>query len=69
MITEVIWTSAASQDYLEATALPPTKSMDAVIELLKLFPDMGLGCLALPTRWKGPSWPSPSIWPLLFLHQ
>lgn len=33
--------AAASQDYLESAAVPPTESIDAMIELLKLFPDMG----------------------------
>ncbi len=42
MTLEVIWTSGASQDYLNADArLAPTSAIDGLVQLLRLFPEMG----------------------------
>ena len=42
MIKEVIWTSAASQDYLEVEpSLVSVEEIDAILGLLRLFPKMG----------------------------
>ncbi len=41
MINEVIWTAGAAQDYLQTPAIPSNHLLDAIIELLKLFPELG----------------------------
>lgn len=42
MISDVIWTAGAAQDYLTSdSSLAPPPAIDALIELLRLFPDMG----------------------------
>lgn len=42
MPLDVIWTSGASEDYLKADArLAPTRAIDGLVQLLRLFPDMG----------------------------
>jgi len=42
MTRHAIWTTGASQDYLKADSrLASTEAIDASVELLKLFPDMG----------------------------
>jgi plasmid stabilization system protein ParE len=42
MLEDVIWISGASEDFLEADSrLAPTKAIDGLIELMRLFPDIG----------------------------
>lgn len=42
MLDEVIWISGADQDYLECNpVLASTEAIDALIELIRLFPEMG----------------------------
>jgi len=42
VIENVIWTGGASQDYLAADShLASSQAIDAIIELLRLLPDMG----------------------------
>lgn len=39
MLENVIWISGASEDFLEADSrMAPTKAIDALIELIRLFP-------------------------------
>lgn len=42
MLEEVIWVSGAAQEYLEANPkLVSSEAIDALIELVRLFPDIG----------------------------
>jgi len=42
MLEEVIWISGAELDYLESNpVLAPSDAIDGLIELLRLFPEMG----------------------------
>lgn len=42
MLDEVIWISGADQDYLESNpVLAPPDAIDGLIELIRLFPEMG----------------------------
>jgi len=42
MTPEVIWTSGASEDYLKADPkIAPSIAIDGIVQLLRLFPEMG----------------------------
>lgn len=42
MLDEVIWISGAGQDYLDSNpVLAPPEAIDGLIELIRLFPEMG----------------------------
>ncbi len=44
MISDIVWTSGASEDYLKADpALASPEMIGATLELLRLFPEMGSG--------------------------
>ena len=42
MLKNVIWTSGAAEDFLRADSrLAPTEAIDALVELVRLFPEIG----------------------------
>lgn len=42
MLEEVIWVSGAEQDYLTSSpSLAPSEAVDGLIELIRLFPNVG----------------------------
>lgn len=42
MLEEVVWTSSAAGDYLASNSnQAPTQAIDGLLELIRLFPEMG----------------------------